>query len=880
MKTKNKLLVPIVGLLTTFLVPDYAAASVIDISGQSLSFSASKIALVTCPAHVSCPSDGNGPLTVSSGGSIVGTKYKYSSVISGVDATVEIVGVTTAGVSKFDDNAPSSYAPPAGVPAGADVFGPNITTTAAGGHVDFLISFLAHGTNTPISLLNVNNNTIDNDDNEYVEYGGFQSYSLNATTDLKVTAGSGTTARISQKTPTHSYSGLIFNDVGRIQTRFNSMTSLRISMGSLGTESTGRQYGSIFTTQAFASGVTTTAPTVNLLTTSNTLPTLTGTIGGAGTGSAIGSESFNVTVNGKKYSYRTDGVTISNTTWSLNLATAKYDATGSTTSSGSGMTALPLGTYEVVATRNGFLTDQTSNELVIITSCSNGTVWDSASSTCQSTTPIGNKSICHRGEPDPEPYTQMSILTTDYSHVADQYDLDPMPAGGCPSVSCPTDQEKDSSGNCITIPTPTITSIAGQGIPTRTEITTPTIIGTIGGSSSLGSDAFTVTLKLRSGTATPYTYTAVTGGTYTAGDGHLTVANTTWTLNPSTALAAGVYDVVVSRAGKLDSTTDELTLGISICDNTVDQYILRNQWETNGKKEGTTYYLGKCNGSLPSIYHEPAALSSDTVTSPSDVTGAPSTASITAATIKLATVKNATTIGGTPGSFYSSTTFPFRYAVKTPSVGSMDIINALIDSSDTSTTLTTNTEGRTLSGVTLTGVTLTNVYLGQVNSTDSNYSSNPTTGTIAITGGSMQNSSYVSTLCTALNQASPCSAAIVDGMITAGTDPNGNPVRGRIASGQYDLAQTVPVDAKRITGTLTGATITNAKTTTSTSNGVTTTIVGSGTITAGTFTSPTSFGSVTGATITGADITNTTHYFASGTVGSRGSLNWKEKTKE
>ena len=121
-------------------------------------------------------------------------------------------------------------------------------------------------------------------------------------------------------------------------------------------------------------------------------------------------------------------------------------------------------------------------------------------------------------------------------------------------------------------------------------------------------------------------------------------------------------------------------------------------------------------------------------------------------------------------------------------------------------------------------------------------------------------------------------------MIASGTNSN-SPVRGRIVSGNYDVSGTnATTNAKRITGTLTNATISNARTTTSTdtkgtvdpSDDVTTTIVDYGDLTAGTFTSPTVFGNVTNGTLTNANITNTTHYFASGTVGARGTLNWKE----
>ena len=279
--------------------------------------------------------------------------YKYTNVatVNGtqVDAYIRIDAITNAVLGTIDNNAPTNYSY---VPvAGSAVWAPEVNTTAANGSVDFSIYFKDADGNS-LTLINFVNNSIDIDTvnasvTEFVEYGGFDSFTVANPTDLVVSAGGGDRLRFAG---TGSYNGLIVNDQGRVSAQFDAVSTLQVSMGATGSTGGIRQYGSIFTAIAFTGATTTTtAPTVDLVTTTDTTPTLTGTIGAT----ALGSDTFTVTVNGTTYNVgATPGtVNISGTSWTLEIPSA-----------------LTAGVYDVTATRTIAslgVRDQTSGELVI-----------------------------------------------------------------------------------------------------------------------------------------------------------------------------------------------------------------------------------------------------------------------------------------------------------------------------------------------------------------------------------------------------------------------------------------------------------------------------------------------------------------------------------
>lgn len=128
----------------------------------------------------------------------VGAIYKYTNVatINGtqVDAYIRIDAITNAVLGTIDNNAPGSYNYPP-VP-GSAVWAPEVNTTAANGTVDFSIYFKDAGGNA-LTLINFVNNSIDIDTvsgsvTEFVEYGGFDSFTVSNPTDLTISAGAAT----------------------------------------------------------------------------------------------------------------------------------------------------------------------------------------------------------------------------------------------------------------------------------------------------------------------------------------------------------------------------------------------------------------------------------------------------------------------------------------------------------------------------------------------------------------------------------------------------------------------------------------------------------------------------------------------------------------
>ncbi|MGQ0652737.1 MAG: DUF4347 domain-containing protein, partial [Betaproteobacteria bacterium] len=293
------------------------------------------------------------PTLVSGTALQVDAVYKYTNVatINGtqIDAYITVTGITGATLTTIDNNAPTNYNAGGSGVAGSQVWAPEVNVTAANGRVDFGVNFKDSAGNN-ITLINFVNNSIDVDNagagNEFVEYGGFQSYSLASVTDIAVSPGAGGDRMRFTQGNNAVYNGLIVNDVGRVQANFDAITTWQIAMGA--TANVGnRQYGSIFSAVSFATGSTTvSAPTVDALTTSDTTPILTGTVGTT----PLGSNAFAVTVNGTTYT-TANGLVINGTSWSLEVPAA-----------------IAAGVYDVRAVRTiGSLPlpDQTGQELRI-----------------------------------------------------------------------------------------------------------------------------------------------------------------------------------------------------------------------------------------------------------------------------------------------------------------------------------------------------------------------------------------------------------------------------------------------------------------------------------------------------------------------------------
>jgi len=312
-----------------------------------------------------------------------------------------------------------------------------------------------------------------------------------------------------------------------------------------------------------------------------------------------------------------------------------------------------------------------------------------------------------------------------------------------------------------------------------------------------------------------------------------------------------------------------ITDKIDICNANVNQSINRSAW-VGSKESSINYYMGKCNitgdSPLPPSFDNRCPLISappyvKVTKELCDNGGVKSDASINTVTVRQAQIVNASTENGTISGAISG---KLKYGIKAENVGALELNNATVSQNQTT--------GVTLSGgVTLTGVTLTNA---SIDFADTTLTCTNSDGTWNVLGGT--------TKPTTTTTDGTINGTIVSGMITEGKDASGKPIRGNVTTGTYDSNITnlnnVTTKGRRVTGTLINATITNAQTTTI--NGQT--FVLDGTITTGEMLPNTAstFGTVFNATLTNTNVSSTNHCFTSGTVGTRGQLNWKEVVKE
>ena len=518
-----------------------------------------------------------------------GDVYKYTNVITvngtQVDAVVTITALVNMTTLVFDDPTPNpssgdgrasggNYTTSFGavVPEAA-IFAPQEWSTdkTTEAYATFVISF-QDTTGKPVVLQNVYNNSLDIESTEYNAYGGFSSYLVspdNKTNTAKhvIATPSGTNIRFSSSDCTGDQ-GLYIKDQSRVQTKFATISTLTLKLGQFAngqvpndsgshsscTNSSQRYYGAIFVQDNFidtpGTQIEVTAPTVNLLTTSNTKPTITGTIGGnvsgvsdaSSTGSALsGTDTFSVLVNGVTYSTtptaltstQTSGkLTVSGTTWSLQF-----------------LTPLAVQSYEVTATRNGFLVDQTSNELVITLSCTSPQVLNATGTACVTPVISGTEKLwCHSG--DGIYYSKSMLASTDYSHITHVFDQEADSAGKCPNdvVTCDfgTSGTVLNSGGtaCVTPTAPTATN------ESTTEGTATNLSGGVGTSTTISSVILT---KLTDGLGA-----AVSNATPTT-ILNVSVASSIWSVSSGTSIAVGTYRITVTD-GYSKTATATLTV--------------------------------------------------------------------------------------------------------------------------------------------------------------------------------------------------------------------------------------------------------------------------------------------------------------------------------
>jgi hypothetical protein len=609
--------------------------------------------------------------------------------------------------------------------------------------------------------------------------------------------------------------------------------------------------------------------------------TIKGTVGTVELGA---SEEFSVTVKvgstggltgftPQTYTYKTDSaLTVNAKEWTLVIPTNK---------------ALSDGTYEIEAARNKTAKDTSHDELVINLDCLDDQVKVNGSSCASSstlptvnslstddrtptltgtvgTTELNGDSFSVKIEGTGRTYTlgSSSELTvtgkiwslavphppmtpTTYSVTATRADtiVDATSNELTISAQCiPPNIEEE--GDCISVvKTPTVNKLVTDISAQTIEVT-----GTVGNVVLADNESFTVRIH---------------NAQHSDVACSLVVTGKTWTCTlTSKPFVAGVFDVDAVRAGVTDGTSGELEItdNIEVCDRSqtppLPKLIPKADWD------GVNYTVGECSDSTHSTTKpnpfpdEPQGLTPQATPEENpycDDGGLRSNVTTTGATIKRATIINASTDGGT---VTSSLVDKFlKYGEKNSAIGTIGISGAIIDKNSAT-------------GATLTGVTLTDAVIDINGSFDLNTGVfTPSDIFINATGGSTSPS---------YSSPKPVST-IINGVIVAGADANGQPIRGSVTSGRYNTNATPSyTKSRRITGKLVDATITNAHIVTI--NGKT--VVDSGTITAGTIEGTVSaFGTVQNAVITGAQLTESTHCFSSGTVGNKGQLNWKEVVK-
>ena len=675
-------------------------------------------------------------------------------------------------------------------------------------------------------------------------------------------------------------------------------------------------------------------------------PTITGTVGVV---ALMSNETFTITVAGKTYDRTNSALSFSGVNWTLTVPATS---------------PITFGFYDVVVARNTTSKDQTTNELIINKQCilpllpdgtgrgclaasafpavdvlttddTTPTITGSAGDTVLSATEMFGVTV--NGITYDRSSSQLSFngtlwsLNIPLSDALNPGVYDVIAIRGDVSVegaaimdrttneltitACNSPKQIDATtGDCTNgSPTPTVDSLT-------TDKTQPTLTGTVGTTSLGNTETFTI---------------SVDGQTYDKTT--IIISGLKWSVNVTTDIQPGTYDVVALRAGQYkDQTTNELSItgDMVICDNGTTKTISKAMWDSS--KLGASYYLGTCNApacSTPPAATDPANCSTplpdpikdDVKCQDPTITAAqiaalncvlPSIPSELAdESVSIYTGPNgvnycvSSTISNLNGSVSSTTTGvdssssitkstvtikKARIANSTTSGGQVCLYNSsncpntqippVIKYGTLSVSGTIDISGATVNknvatGVNITGATLTGTYIDTgIDYINADGTSNPAGNYIPVYGGT--------TLKTPTTNITSTNKAIVtSGVIVSGTDPQGNPVRGEITNATYDTdvinAASVLTKGRRVQGTVSNAKITNARLTTVAGVGV----LDQGTIISGDMQSDVStYGSVINTTVQATTILMSSSQCSSAGsiigVGSRGQLMWKEVIKK
>lgn len=220
---------------TGLAVQPASAAIILDANGVALLFDEATSVRIS------------GSATASRGeaaGDIV--KYPGAATISGtiVDAVVETVTVTSAVIDAFDGGRAVSGEP--------NFLQSELTTTGAGSVVyrfSFYVggTYTAVGTGTVVTLRNVYINSYDLDqspsgNNQYTQFTGVQSYTLSSNTTIGVSASGNLLQFINDVDPASYDAGSGAYTKGRVQVKYDYLSSISIKIGTDNAGSGGTNY--------------------------------------------------------------------------------------------------------------------------------------------------------------------------------------------------------------------------------------------------------------------------------------------------------------------------------------------------------------------------------------------------------------------------------------------------------------------------------------------------------------------------------------------------------------------------------------------------------------------------------------------------------------
>jgi LruC domain-containing protein/uncharacterized repeat protein (TIGR01451 family) len=214
-KFKIKIL-SVLSFIVLLATQSFGQSFILDIQGETMSYTNAQRTLI---------------VNTGNGGTNVGSIHKYSNVITKdgliVYALLTITQKNNATVTNFDDDA---------ITGESTRFQPRIGTGSGGGYIVYELEFFNTADNASVFVYNYNLTGIDIDGNsnsnkEYVEVGGYTSYTVNSPTGLTISTNN-STGRTQFKGINYSLDGVTFdNSAAFIANFLNANNKISFALG-------------------------------------------------------------------------------------------------------------------------------------------------------------------------------------------------------------------------------------------------------------------------------------------------------------------------------------------------------------------------------------------------------------------------------------------------------------------------------------------------------------------------------------------------------------------------------------------------------------------------------------------------------------------------